>query len=257
MFKSAKPDKSSEKIIEQIRKAIFEGQLNPGDKLPSEKELMQIFHVSKSTLREALRSLEVLGFLEIRKGASGGPFVTEVNMGKARDCFSNFLHFKNLSIRDLFEVLLILEPYTAEKAAINITDEELKRLEDLNTKCDHLLKNNIPVESRKNEINYHRIIGNVCGNPILMFILDFVVNLLFDTKEILEPGEELSRKHIHSHKLIHKALLARDAAKAREEMIKHIKEVEKDLAALQKKKGLQDLNLKRKKAFIGISSKDK
>ena len=90
-----------------------------------------------------------------------------------------------------------------------------------------------------------------------MFILDFVVNLLFDTKEILEPGEELSRKHIHSHKLIHKALSARDASKAREEMIKHVKEVEKDLVALQKKKGLQDLNLKRKKALIGISSKDK
>ena len=53
MFESAKPDKSSEKIIEQIRKAIFEGQLNPGDKLPPEKELMDIFHVSKATLREA------------------------------------------------------------------------------------------------------------------------------------------------------------------------------------------------------------
>ena len=249
MFESAKPDKSSEKIIEQIRKAVFEGQLNPGDKLPPEKELMEIFHVSKSTLREALRSLEVLGFLEIRKGASGGPFVTEVDMGKARDCFSNFLHFKNLSIRDLFEVLLILEPYITEKATLNITDQDLKRLEDLNTKCEHLLRNNIPVESRKNEIDYHRIIGSVCNNPILMFILDFVVNLLFDTKEILEPGEDLSRKHIRAHKRIHEALRTRDAAKAREEMIRHVKEVEKDLVALQKKRGLEDYHVKRKNGF--------
>jgi GntR family transcriptional repressor for pyruvate dehydrogenase complex len=244
MFESAKPDKSSEKIIEQIRKAIFEGQLNPGDRLPPEKDLMEIFHVSKATLREALRSLEVLGFLEIRKGASGGPFVTEVDMGKARDCFSNFLHFKNLSIRDLFEVLLILEPYITEKAAFNITDDDLKRLEDLNTKCDQLLANNIPVESRKNEIDYHRVIGSVSNNPILMFILDFAVNLLLDTKEILEPGEELAQKHIQAHKRIHKALLERDAVKAREEMISHIKEVESDLLALQKRRGLQDITLK-------------
>ena len=83
MFQSAKPNKSSEHIIEQIRKAIFEGQLKPGDRLPPERELTQSFEVSKATLREALRSLEVLGFLEIRKGAAGGPFVTEVDMRKA------------------------------------------------------------------------------------------------------------------------------------------------------------------------------
>lgn len=71
MFNSVKPNKISEHIIEQIRKAIFDGRLKPGDKLPSEKELIGNFKVSKVTLREALRSLEVLGFLEIRKGASG------------------------------------------------------------------------------------------------------------------------------------------------------------------------------------------
>jgi DNA-binding FadR family transcriptional regulator len=78
MFKSAKSNKISGHIIEQIREAIFKGQLKPGDKLPPERELMKNFKVSKATLREALRSLEVLGFLEIRKGVSGGAFVTEV-----------------------------------------------------------------------------------------------------------------------------------------------------------------------------------
>ncbi|OGP95727.1 MAG: hypothetical protein A2157_06130 [Deltaproteobacteria bacterium RBG_16_47_11] len=108
MFDSVKSDKVSQHIIDQIRNAIFDGRLKPGDKLPSERELVEKFKVSKATLREALRSLEVLGFLEIRKGVSGGAFVTEVDMTKAKDCFTNFLLFKNLSLKNLSEVRLLI-----------------------------------------------------------------------------------------------------------------------------------------------------
>ncbi len=245
MFKSAKSNKVSEHIIEQIRRAIFEGKLKPGDKLSSGRELMKTFHVSKVTLREALRSLEILGFLEIRKGVSGGAFVTEVDMKKARDSFTNFLLFKNLSLSNLSEVRLILEPYIAEKAALAITEEDLKGLEKLNKECEYILKKNIPIESRKNEIEYHRIIGSVTGNPILMFILDFVENLLIDTKEILQPGKEFSQRVLNAHKRIYKALRERDPKKVREEMIKHVREVEKDLMALQKERHIEELNLQR------------
>ena len=66
MFKAVKADKISESISQQIREAIFEDSLRPGDKLPSERELIKTFGVSRASMREALRSLEVLGFLEIR-----------------------------------------------------------------------------------------------------------------------------------------------------------------------------------------------
>jgi GntR family transcriptional repressor for pyruvate dehydrogenase complex len=243
MFKSAKSNKISENIVEQIRRAIFEEKLKPGDKLPPERELMENFGVSKATLREALRSLEVLGFLEIRKGASGGAFVTEVDMKKARDSFTNFLHFKNLSLRDLSEVRLILEPYVAEKAAPAINEEDLKKLEKLMKECDYVLKHDVPIESRKNEIEFHRIIASVTGNPILMLILDFIENLLIDTKEILQPSKEFSQKVQNAHRRIYKALLERNGKKARTEMIKHVREVEQDLVALQKEKRIEELSL--------------
>jgi GntR family transcriptional repressor for pyruvate dehydrogenase complex len=249
MFKCAKSNKISEHIIEQVRKAIFEGRLKPGDKLPSERELVENFKVSKATLREALRSLEVLGFLEIRKGASGGPYVTEVDMKKARDSFTNFLHFKNLSLRNLSEVRIILEPHIAEKAATAITEEDLKRLEELNEESNYDLKNDIPIEARKNEIEFHRIIASVTGNPILMFILDFVENLLIDTKDILQPSKEFSQKVLNAHRRIYKALLERNPQKAREEMIRHVREVERDLVATEKKRGFQGLNFKRNGDF--------
>jgi GntR family transcriptional repressor for pyruvate dehydrogenase complex len=232
--------------------------LKPGDKLPPEKELLETFHVSKATLREALRSLEILGFLEIRKGASGGAFVTEVDMKTARDSFTNFLLFKNLSLSNLSEVRLILEPYVAEKAALGITKEDLRRLEKLNKECEYVIKHDIPIESRKNEIEYHRIIGSVSGNPILMFILDFVENLLIDTKEILQPSKEFSQKVLNAHKRIYKALSGRDPKKAREEMVKHVKEVGRDLLQLQKERHVEELNLQRlsrnERSFISVLS---
>jgi GntR family transcriptional repressor for pyruvate dehydrogenase complex len=245
MFISAKSNKVSEHIIEQIRKAIFEGKLKPGDKLPPEKELLKNFKVSKATLREALRSLEILGFLEIRKGMSGGAFVTEVDMKKARDSFANFLLFKNLSLSNLSEVRLILEPYVAEKAALTITEEDLRKLEKLNEECEYILKRNIPIESRKNEIEYHRTIGSVTGNPILMFIINFVEDLLIDTKEILKPSKEFSQKVLNAHKRIYKALSERNPKKAREEMVRHVREVARDLLALQKERNIEELNLQR------------
>ena len=187
-----------------------------------------------------MRSLEVLEFLEIRKGVSGGAFVTEIDMKKASDCFTNFLHFKNLSLKDLSEVRLLLEPYIAEKATLAITQEDLNRLEKLIKESEHAIKNDIVFESRKGEIEFHRIIASITGTPILMFILDFVENLLIDTKEILKPGKEFSSKVLRDHKRIYNALLERDIKKVHEEMVKHIREVEKDLIAAHKERRFEE-----------------
>lgn len=257
MFDSVKTNKASQHIIDQIRNAIFEGRLKPGDKLPSERELTEKFKVSKATLREALRSLEVLGFLEIRKGVSGGSFVTEVDMTKARDSFTNFLLFKNLSLKDLSEVRLLLEPYIVEKATHAINKEDLGRLEKLIKDSEHAIKNGIAFESRKDEIEFHRIIASITGNPILMFILDFVENLLIDTKAILKPGREFSNKVLKAHKRIYSGLLERNVKKVHEEMVKHIREVERDLLAAHKAKRIEEQKIGRigrKKESISIFS---
>lgn len=236
MFQSARSSKASEHIVEQIRKAIFEGRLCPGDRLPPETQLMQTFQVSKATLREALRALEFLGFLEIRKGASGGAFVTKVDVAKARDLFLNFLHFQDLSLKDLSEVRLVLEPYVAEKCARIISSEDLERLRELNEECQEVLSGQSQADLRRNEIEFHRIIGRATGNPILSFILEFVENLLVDAKEVLRPDQEFSRRVLMAHQRIVEALCNKDPKKAREEMARHVEEVETDLSNLQEQR---------------------
>jgi len=89
MFRSASHDKMSTHIIRQVRDAILKGQLQAGQCLPPEKDLITQFGVSKHTLREALRSLEAMGFIEIKRGAGGGPVVSCKACGRAFQCSGN------------------------------------------------------------------------------------------------------------------------------------------------------------------------
>lgn len=236
MFKTVKSNKISENIINQIRLTIFEGKLKPGDKLPSEKELMEKFHVSKATLREALRSLEVLGFLEIKQGFGGGAYVVEVDVNTTKQSMANFLRFKNLSISNLSEVRSLIEPYIAEWAALKRTQNELLKLHGSIQECEQLLGQDLPVNLRENEIEFHKTIAGITRNPILILIIDFVGSLLIDTKGFLQPSKVFSLRVLKAHKRIYRALLEKNAEKARTEMFKHVKQVEKDLFAIRKAK---------------------
>ncbi len=246
MFECAKTNKVSQNIVNQIRKAIFNGDLKPGDKLPSDKELMDNFGVSKGSLREALSSLEVLGLLEIRKGALGGAFVTEVDTDKAKEGFSNFFVFRDLSLKNLFDVRLILESHVAECAASIITDDDLQRLEQILQETRDALKNDLPLNYRGREVSFHLIIANATQNPLLVFLLDYVETLLLDAKEILNPGRDFSKRVLEAHERIYKALVARDANQARNAIIQDVREVEEALLRIQKEKSMSGLRLRMK-----------
>ncbi|OGP95728.1 MAG: hypothetical protein A2157_06135 [Deltaproteobacteria bacterium RBG_16_47_11] len=123
--------------------------------------------------------------------------------------------------------------------------------------CEHAIKNNIAFESRKDGIEFHRIIASITGNPILMFILDFVESRLIDAKEILKPGKEFSSKALRAHKPIYNELLERNVKKVREEMVCHIREVERDLLAAHQEEPIEGLSFRQtgaKRESISIFS---
>jgi GntR family transcriptional regulator, transcriptional repressor for pyruvate dehydrogenase complex len=244
MFECAKTRNVSQNIVNQIRKAIFNGVLKPGDKLPPDKELMDNFGVSKGSLREALRSLQVLGLLEIRKGALGGAFVTEVDTEKAKEVFNNFFVFRDLSLENLFDVRLILEAHIAEKAASMITTDDLQRLEQNLQETRDALRNDQPLNYRSKEVSFHIIIANATRNPLLIFLLDYVETLLLDAKKILNTGRDFSMKVLKAHESIYKALAARDASGAKKAIVQDIKEVQKALLRIQKEKNMPEVELR-------------
>ncbi len=230
MFKTIQQNKAPLQIIQQIRSAILKGELQPGNRLAAESELIRQFGVSKSTLREALRALECLGLVEIRKGVNGGAFVAEVDTQVTIESLTNFLHFRSYSIHDITLIRRNLEPCAAQIAAKSMSDEDLKYLKRLIEDSKDALSKGNTKRLRTSEIQFHRTIANSTKNPILILILDFIESLLEDLKRILKPDTEFSKAVIESHELIYKALFNRDPEMAFRLMLQDVLKVEEGLS---------------------------
>ncbi|MEW6375443.1 MAG: GntR family transcriptional regulator [Thermodesulfobacteriota bacterium] len=229
MFQAAsRTHKISDQIIEQIRNAILSGRFKPGDKVASEKELMSEFGVSKATLREALRVLEGMGLVEIRKGITGGVFIAEVDMKTTIHGIINFLHFKTVSVKDITMIRYLLEPPVAQIAALRIQPEDIVKLE--NMILDDPV---IPRTIVSREIGFHRYLARMTENPILILVMDFIDNILNDIKFQLDLGPEFYHKVAKSHRAILECLKQKDGVGARREIVNDLLEVGNYLARLR------------------------
>jgi GntR family transcriptional repressor for pyruvate dehydrogenase complex len=226
LFQTAnRTHKISDQIIEQIRNAILSGHFKPGDKVASEKELMSEFGVSKATLREALRVLEGMGLVEIRKGIAGGVFIAEVDMKTTIHGIMNFLHFKTVSIKDITMIRYLLEPPVAQIAASRIQPEDIVKLESMITE-DPVAPHTIV----SREIGFHRYLARMTENPILILVMDFIDNILDDIKAQLNLGGEFYHKVMKSHRAILECLKQKDEVGVKREIINDLLEVGNHLA---------------------------
>src|SRR3989442_6634450 len=128
MFSSVRTPRVYEHIVRQVERAIFEGRLGTGDRLPPERELVRQFRASRVAVREALRTLEHRGLIEVRHGSSGGHFVRHVDAGLLRRDFTTLLRLARVSVAHLLEARLLIEPEIARLAAHRATDADLKAL---------------------------------------------------------------------------------------------------------------------------------
>jgi GntR family transcriptional regulator, transcriptional repressor for pyruvate dehydrogenase complex len=239
MFKEVRQSTVTQKIISQIRTAILEGKLQPGDKLPSEKDLVEQFQVSKQSLREAMRALEHIGLLVVRKGIGGGAFIVEVDVEVAKESLTNYLYFKNLSIEDLSEFRKLLEPHAAAKAAESISARQLQELAELNRSAIDNLKNDRIYEASQDEFSFHRFIAKQTGNPLLYLTLDFVESMLEDFKKLFVPDKAFYDEVLQYHERIYQAILNRDTEKAASVMLAHVDQVERELLKIK-----ENINIK-------------
>jgi GntR family transcriptional repressor for pyruvate dehydrogenase complex len=238
MFNAVRLNKASQQIISQIRGLILEGKLSPGDRLAPENVLVDQFQVSKQTLREALRALEYMGLIEIRKGVTGGPHVIEVDPGVAKEILTNFLFFKNLTIRNLSEVRKLIEPWAAGSAARSMGDEDLAALAALIDASKKEPPEDYSIDTGKSDLDFHRVIAKSTHNPILVLMIDFVETLMGDLKKLIKPDAGFSVTVLRSLERIYTAIKSRDEKQAVAEMYDHVTDVEERLAELEEKVGL-------------------
>jgi len=167
----------SQKIERKIEEAIRQKKLLPGSKLPTEKELCAQFAVSRTALREALRRLSARGLIDIRKGS--GMYITELKIEDAINSLHLYydLNFNSKLILQIIEARRLFEPEIARLAAINRTDEDIKKLQKNLVELEKCNPDNTQLEV--DLINrFHMTLAKSTGNPIIIISLEPVYSLL-------------------------------------------------------------------------------
>lgn len=168
-------------VAEAIKNWVVEQGLQAGDRLPAEANLIERFSMSKGTIREAMRILEAQGLIKTRTGPGGGSFVHEVSRQRAKALLGNYFYFKDLTIGDIYQLRLKLEPELAASLAGKLSDEVLETLE-ANVAAYADPANNLDEERAQHiaSLRFHGILAEQAKNPLLGFIVDFMVNILSD-----------------------------------------------------------------------------
>src|SRR5437879_13000396 len=128
MFRAVRTPRGDEHIGAQIERAMCEGRLAHGSKLPPERHVVREFGASRVAVREALRALEHRGLVEVRQGSAGGYFIRELDATTVVRDLSTLFRLGRVSLAQVAEARALLEPESARLAAARVTDHELKRL---------------------------------------------------------------------------------------------------------------------------------
>jgi len=167
----------SQKIERKIEEAIRQKKLLQGAKLPSEKELCELFGVSRTALREALRRLNARGLIEIRKGS--GMYVSEIKIEDAIKSLNLYydLSFDSNLISQIIEVRRIIEPEISRLAARNRTSEDVRILHENIKELENCDPDN--TQQEVDTINkFHMNLAKATGNPIIIISLEPIYSLL-------------------------------------------------------------------------------
>lgn len=203
-----------------IRDLIIEGTLKPGDKLPHEIEYSRMLGVSRSTVREAIRSIEKYGLVKVQKGPGGGAFVTDISPSVMANVLDIKIKMDKIPVDHLFEVRSIIEGATAEIAAKKATEEEIILLEQ---HADITVSDGLTLERRmETNVAFHLLIAQITDNDCLLFIVASLRDALTRNSNILQSLEDSGKSLAAQHFSIVNAIKERKPEKARKAMLKHL-----------------------------------
>jgi GntR family transcriptional regulator, transcriptional repressor for pyruvate dehydrogenase complex len=219
-FEIVRRQKVYEAVAEQIERLILR-KLKPGDKLPSERELAETLHVSRSSIRDAIRSLELLGLVEPRQGA--GTIVRETSVDSMKP-FADALKRRQEMVTDLLDFREMLEPPLAARAAAHISPDQLLLLEDILRRQEQKMLAGEPAIAEDAE--FHYTIALASGNTVVLKVIDLVMDLLRDTRQraLQVPGRP--QRSLNGHRRILDAIVRQDPEAANAAMRRHIREIE-------------------------------
>jgi len=212
-----------EEIVRQIKALITEGKLRSGDQLPPERELAAEFKVSRTSVREALRTLESLGLIAIRPG--GGTFVREASVESLIEPLARVILNQREAIVELFEARRLLEPAIAALASLRATHDEIREMERiLEEQAEEVRAGKTGIAQ---DAAFHAAIAGSTHNRAILRIVNVLMDLLAQSREetLQTPGRP-ERSH-RDHLRILKAIKAGDDHASHQAMLAHLHAVER------------------------------
>jgi GntR family transcriptional repressor for pyruvate dehydrogenase complex len=220
-FEVIRRNKVYEEVAKQIERLILQ-KLQPGDKLPSERELAELLQVSRSSIRDAIRSLELMGLVEPRQGA--GTIVRELSAESLVNPFANALKRRQELVSELLDFRKMLEPPLAARAATHASPDEISEMEEILQRQEGTLSHGEAAIAEDAEFHYS--IALASGNSIVLKVLDILMDLLRDTRERSLQLKGRPERSLAGHRRILAAIKRHDAETAKNAMRRHIEDVE-------------------------------
>lgn len=168
-------------VADAIKDWVVERGLQPGDRLPGEADLIARFGMSKGTIREAMRLLQAQGLVVTKTGPGGGSFVGEVSKDRAHALLGNYFFFRNISIDDIYQVRIALEPELAASLAGQLTERQLAELDEIMTA--YAAQAADAEEERAQHVaslKFHARLAEFAENALLGFFIGFMAQILAD-----------------------------------------------------------------------------
>ncbi len=228
MYKAIQSSRLCEQIVEQIEESILKGRLKSGDQLPAERDLAQEFGVSRTAVREAIKTLREKGFVEAYSGR--GTFITNERSQAIRHSLDRMIKINQPEgFIQLAEARSILEPEIAALAAVRADEQHLTMMRDAVAAMDRAQGDpDLYIEA---DLDFHLALAEAAGNQIILSLIDSIVGLLRAQRiRIFRAPGGPERGQVF-HKRILAAIEQRDRVAAREAMKSHLEQVREDSEA--------------------------
>jgi GntR family transcriptional repressor for pyruvate dehydrogenase complex len=221
-FQPIKPKKVSAQISDQIRSSILSGEFSPGDKLPPERELAEMFGVSRPSVREALNILSASGLVMSYQG--GGTVVLSLVETSGGNPLSELIRSEQERALDVIEVRKGMESWTAFYAAQRALPEDIRRMEEIINGMERNLDGLKPSEDL--DANFHIVIARATHNIVWVHLMQSLFDAMKEFQQTVWRAVYLTKEDHHllfgHHRRIFEAIKAKDAEAAREAMSVHL-----------------------------------
>jgi DNA-binding FadR family transcriptional regulator len=225
LFTPIESKRTFEEISSKVKTLIFDGTLKPGDRLPSELELAKQFGVGRQSVREALRLLELSGFVSIQKGYGGGPVVKDTISTRIRNLYLDAFRMEKITVAEFTSARLAIEKAILDEVIDKADDSDIKRIQANLAEAEELVADKKMATDEN--FDFHALLARASKNKVFI-ILEKSINAIHRNLRSRSTADyKTTRNAVEAHQKILDAIINKDREKAIKLLDQHILDVMK------------------------------